>query len=264
MQTLYEADNALEAHMLADVLKQEGLTAHILGEHLQGAAGGIAPTNLVRLVIEEADYAAARAVITRWESATPSPAATTSTPVKRSRAIVSFIAGLAVGIGACFAYYQAPAMVDGIDHNGDGVLDETWILSPSGAITRTEVDRNLDGKVDHIAQHNQLGDTVSATVDDDFNGVFETQLRYQRNNIFLATVDSNGDGFPDIRTHYKNGVGISTEYINPATGLPLRVEYFHLGTLVKADIDTNQDGVLDTRQWYTDLAEIASSETIQK
>ena len=264
MRTLYEAENSLEAHMLADLLKQEGLTAHILGEHLQGAAGGIAPTNLVRLVIEDADYEAARIIINRWESATPSPTATTANHAKPSRGVISFMAGLALGIGVCFAYHKAPAMADGIDHNGDGIIDETWILSPSGAITRTEVDRNLDGKVDHIAQHNQLGDTVSATVDDDFNGVFETQLRYQRNNIFFSTIDSNGDGFPDIRTHFKNGVGITTEYINPATSLPLRVEYFHLGKLVKAEIDTNQDGELDTRHFYTDLAEIASSETIQK
>jgi len=71
MKTLYEAANAIEAHMLVDLLKQEGLHAHIHGEHLQGAMGELPAAGLVRLVIDEADHARARTLIERWESLQP-------------------------------------------------------------------------------------------------------------------------------------------------------------------------------------------------
>jgi tRNA nucleotidyltransferase/poly(A) polymerase len=39
MKTIYQAVNAIEAHMLRDLLAQEGLSPVIQGEHLQGAVG---------------------------------------------------------------------------------------------------------------------------------------------------------------------------------------------------------------------------------
>ena len=63
MKTLYEAANAVEAHMLLDLLKQEGMEARIEGEALQGAMGGVPAAGLVRLVVDEDGYAPARALI---------------------------------------------------------------------------------------------------------------------------------------------------------------------------------------------------------
>ena len=67
MKTVYEAANALEAHMLADVLKQEGITAQVMGSFLPGAMGELPAAGLVRLVVEEDDFDQARAAIGRWE-----------------------------------------------------------------------------------------------------------------------------------------------------------------------------------------------------
>jgi Putative prokaryotic signal transducing protein len=36
MQTLYQPSNAVEGHMLAHLLQQQGIEATVLGEHLQG------------------------------------------------------------------------------------------------------------------------------------------------------------------------------------------------------------------------------------
>jgi hypothetical protein len=71
MKTLYEASSAVEGHMILDLLRQEGLTAHIHGEHLQGAIGEFPAAGLVRLVVDEADYAKAREVVERWDSDQP-------------------------------------------------------------------------------------------------------------------------------------------------------------------------------------------------
>lgn len=174
MKTLYEASNAIEAHMLVDLLKQEGLMAHIQGEYLQGAVGEIPAAGLVRIEIDEAAFAQARALIDRWETAQPSTQATASAP-KKSSSVLGMFLGIIIGFISCYAFYRAPTNANGLDHNGDGVIDEKWIQSASGSALSYEADRNLDGKVDLIGKYNKHGTTESAESDDNFDGVFETQ-----------------------------------------------------------------------------------------
>jgi len=262
MRTLYQAASAIEAHMLLDLLKQEGLSAEIHGEHLQGAIGELPAAGLVRLVIDETDYAAARALIERWESAQPAEVAKPA-PRPSTHSWPRFIVGMLVGIGVTWAFYRSPVTTDGIDHNRDGLLDEKWTYAASGTLLKAEVDRNLDGKIDYIAQYDRRGMIESAEADDNFDGVFETRMRFRDGNVELYEVDTDGDGIAERRSHYANGVIATTEIINPTTGLPLRVEYYRLGILMRADVDTDKDGVLDTRFFYTPLGEVASSEKIQ-
>ena len=262
MRTLYQAASAIEAHMLLDLLKQQGLSAEIHGEHLQGAIGELPAAGLVRLVIDEADYAAARALIERWESTQPAEVARPA-PRPGARSWPRFIAGVLIGIGVTWAFYRSPVTTEGIDHNRDGLLDERWTYTASGTLLKAEVDRNLDGKIDYIAQYDRRGVIESAEADDNFDGVFETRMRFRDGNVELYEVDTDGDGIAERRSHYANGVIATTEIINPTTGLPLRVEYYQLGVLIKADVDTDKDGVLDTRFFYTPLGEVASSEKIQ-
>lgn len=84
MKTLYQAANAVEAHMLVDFLKQEGInTAHIHGEHLQGAIGELPEAGLIRLVVDEEDYEVARAVIEQRETKIPAEPAAAPTPQRK-------------------------------------------------------------------------------------------------------------------------------------------------------------------------------------
>lgn len=39
MKRIYQAANNIEAHMLVHLLEQEGIEAHVEGEHLQSGAG---------------------------------------------------------------------------------------------------------------------------------------------------------------------------------------------------------------------------------
>jgi hypothetical protein len=71
MRTLYEASSAVEAHLLKDLLAQEGVPASIHGEFLQGAMGELPAAGLVRLMVADEHYAAGRALIERWEAAAP-------------------------------------------------------------------------------------------------------------------------------------------------------------------------------------------------
>jgi hypothetical protein len=263
MRTLYEAASAIEAHMLLDLLKQQGIEAHIHGEALQGAMGEVPMNGLVRLLVAEEDHPAARAVIDRWEK---TEVESTARPklASRSSGLRGLLLGLALGVGATYAVYRAPVSTDGIDHDRDGVLDEKWTYAPSGQPLKLEVDRNLDHKVDYVAHYNARGVLDSTELDDNFDGVFETRQGFRNGNLQVSETDTDGDGFLDLRSLYVHGVIDAVEYINPATGRPLRVEHFKLGVLQFADVDTDKDGGLDQRLRYSPLGEVVSREPLSK
>lgn len=260
MKTVYEASSAVEAHMLQDLLRQEDIPSHIHGEFLTGAAGELPAGGLVRLAVEDEHYAPARAAIDRWEAATVDR--TPPPPKKPSGKLAPALLGLVAGIVATYAFMRAPAATDGIDFNGDGVLDERWTLSPGGALLETRVDRNLDGKIDYVMHPDRRGAIESAEADDDFDGRFETHHYYKLGNVERSEVDTDGDTLPNLKSHFRSGVLDSTEYINPTIGFPFRVEHFSIRGLASAEVDSNNDGKLDQRILYSPTQEIVRTEPI--
>ncbi len=266
MKTLYEASNSIEAHLLIDLLKQDGIEGHIFGEHLQGAIGELPMAGLIKLMVQDDDYHQAKQLVDQW-CATKVQEPTPAFAPKQKSSSWSWSAlfiGIAVGIASTYAAFHSPVTVDGIDHNKDGTLDEKWTYSPTGRIVKSEADRNFDGKVDYIVEYDNRGQQAAVLADDNFDGVFETKYRFRQGNIEIAEVDTDGDGYFDLVTFYENGVPAHTEFVNPATGRVLRLERYKFGKLMSADIDTDKDGVLDTRHTYGKLAEIIKTEKIAK
>lgn len=68
MQTVHHATNAIEAHLLVDLLRQQGIAAFVEGEYLQGAIGELPASGLVRVVTAEADVPQAHAVLAQWQA----------------------------------------------------------------------------------------------------------------------------------------------------------------------------------------------------
>jgi len=253
MKTLYEAANALEAHMLVHLLAQEGIEAQIHGEHLQGGIGELQALGLVRLMVDESDYLRARTVIERWDAQQPAEVASradTSSPPARWPGL---LLALLLGVGGTVAYHRAPARQDGVDHNRDGLLDEKWTFSASGRFLKTELDRNFDLKIDQVLHFDERGEPLAGESDDDFDGRFETRMRYQQGNLVYTEVDTEGDGYPDMRTYYTHGVATRIEYTDPRNGHPLRIEHLKLGVVQSAEVDADKDGTLDTRILYGPL-----------
>ncbi|HZE90536.1 MAG TPA: hypothetical protein VE029_02320 [Rhizobacter sp.] len=171
--------------------------------------------------------------------------------------------GLALGVAGSYVVSWLPAQTEGIDYNHDGLLDETRTYAPTGVLLKTETDRNFDGKVDHITYFDRQGLILSSDADNDFDGVFETRTRYQNGHAATTEVDSDGDGYPDTRSEYAHGVLSTTTYFNPATGHPLRIEYYRLGKVTRAEKDNDHDGRLDTRHHYTPFGEPKAPEVIR-
>lgn len=246
MQTLYEAANALEAHMLRDLLRQQGIQAELHGEHLPGALGELPAAGLVRLVVDEADHPRARQVVEQWDAAQPA-----DPPAARARGagqrLGAFALGLALGLGGATAWYRSPGGSDTRDHDHDGVPDDTWTLAASGQPLRREQDRNFDHRPDLVTVFDARGEPANAQADDDFDGRFETHEIYQAGQLISREADTDGDDFPEQRSEYLDGVLAVVTRLNPASGLPLRVDHYHLGRVVSSEQDTDRDGVLDTR-----------------
>lgn len=68
MPTVFQAANALEAHLVADLLERSHIEARIEGEYLTGAIGDLPVAGLVRVVVREEDAELARSIIAQWES----------------------------------------------------------------------------------------------------------------------------------------------------------------------------------------------------
>lgn len=69
MQTVYEADDPVLAHLLVGVLSQAGIPARVLGDHLQGAIGELPAHGLIRVVVDEAQVDEALDIVDDWEDA---------------------------------------------------------------------------------------------------------------------------------------------------------------------------------------------------
>jgi hypothetical protein len=249
MKTVYEAANAIEAHMLQDLLRQQGITTRLDGEFLGGAVGELPAGRLVRLVAEDEQVAAARAAIERWEATQVDEPASAAAEGRRrgGRAWTAAALALAVGIGGSWAFFRTPATVDGIDHDRDGVLDERWIYSPAGTLVEARIDRNVDRQTDLVQRYDRRGQIASAESDDDFDGRFETHLRYERGNVASGDTDTDGDGLPDLLTFYEHGVLKSQDFVDARSGRVLRREHLRLGRVETTELDSDGDGRLDTR-----------------
>lgn len=69
MRSVYEPASAVQAHVLQDVLRQHGIRSFVSGEHLQGAIGELPAGSLLRLLVDDADWSAARRALVEWERA---------------------------------------------------------------------------------------------------------------------------------------------------------------------------------------------------
>jgi hypothetical protein len=172
MKSVYEASTALEAHMILNLLEQEGIAGRVDGEYLPGGVGELQAINLVRVMVEEADVEHARRIIRDWEAI--QVAEETRTPQRRSGGgFTGFVLGCLAGGGLVFWTCHAPVNGDGLDLDGDGRLDETRTCR-DGRLIRAERDRNLDGRADQVTRYDSRGQVTASESDDDSDGVFET------------------------------------------------------------------------------------------
>jgi hypothetical protein len=252
MVLVYEASNSIEAHMILNLLKQADLSGRIDGEYLQGGVGEIQPMGIVRVLTEKSDHAKAKVIIDEWE--VKQPKEEPQTKVKNNSSlganIISFIAGILLMI----FYYNTPVERDGVDYNGDGTLDETWTYV-NYLMSEAEIDRNLDGKVDSIFDYDRKGVILTSKEDNNFDGIFETEIFYRNGNVIWTKSDTTGDDFKDYKVEYKFGIIEKVHFINAKTEKIVKIQHYNMSRLISANIDTNNDGIFDMKVEYDSIEE---------
>ena len=69
MKTVLHPINAVEAHLIKGLLRNEGISSVILGEYLQGGVGELPTNDLIRVIVDDVDYDRAVNVIDNWKQA---------------------------------------------------------------------------------------------------------------------------------------------------------------------------------------------------
>ena len=253
MKSIYEASTALDAHMILNLLEQEGINGRVDGEYLPGGVGEIQAINLVRVMVEESDYEKASQIIRAWEAIeVEQQEEKTKKPATGASA---FLFGLMLGGGLILWAYNTPVTEDGIDMNGDGVLDEKWIYRDN-RISKTEVDRNFDRKIDIVYFFDRRGILKEATFDDNFDGVFETVYKYKDGLTHSRNSDLNQDGNVDYRASFKYGDIDEVEILGEGQDPRSKRQKFQMGKLISAELDSNGDGNFDVVYEYDYFEEV--------
>ncbi|NND39415.1 MAG: DUF2007 domain-containing protein [Pseudomonadales bacterium] len=68
MKEVYQAGNTVDAQLLCNWLQQAGINASVEGGYLQGGIGELQAIGIVRVVVEDADFYAARDVVEHWDA----------------------------------------------------------------------------------------------------------------------------------------------------------------------------------------------------
>lgn len=68
MQLVFRANNILEAHIVAGLLKSHDIDCHVGGHYLQGAVGDLPATDFAHVFVAEDDQARAEALIADYEN----------------------------------------------------------------------------------------------------------------------------------------------------------------------------------------------------
>lgn len=260
---VYEAQNSIEAHMLANLLEQNGIHAQVQGEYLQGGIGELPASGLVKLVVEEQYYDQAVTLIRDWEKGQPVQVETDE-PVENKKSHTSFAFLMGVGVGALMVWwiFHYPVSTNGIDYNKDGLLDEKFTYN-NQRLMKIQGDRNYDGQFDVLTYFDYKGQVKRVQTDDDFDGRFETETFYKRGYPETQKTDIDNDGKPDHINRARQGVWFETEIMHPTTGLVRKRQYYEQGKLKQSEYDSDADGIMDVDTLYDYYENIKQQDVVR-
>ena len=253
MKSVFEASLGIEAHMIKNLLAMNDVESEIFGEHLQGGIGDLQPGGIIRVMVADEDYPTAHKIVADWEASQP--------PInyedegRKTSSYGSALLGFIVGAIIVLVLTQTPITYDGVDYNGDGVLDEQLEYA-GGLVREIKIDRNRDGKFDVLWRNDMKGLLKSSSFDNDFDGRFEFKCRFKAGNTVWCRGDYDNDGFAEYREGYNSGVHETASMFDPASKAIKKKQYFVGGVLKRAEVDLDGDGVLETNYTYDVYAEI--------
>lgn len=255
MKKVFDAANAVEAHMVLHMLENHGIDGRIEGEHLGGAVGELPAFGLVRVLVGETDAERARSIIADWEKREPSENSPGLSP--RVATAGALALGLLLGGLGVFWIYAAPLREPGRDFNGDGKPDETLTWRGS-VLASSEEDRDADGRIDQRWEYDRAGLVTRQRADADFDGVMESHTTYEYGNPAYGEV-RRPRLESDVRFHYVRGALRSSEIVDRSTGQVVKRYTWDGVRLEREEYDADRDGTLETVRTFDDFEEVIAT-----
>jgi hypothetical protein len=123
-----------------------------------------------------------------------------------------------------------------------------------------EADTNLDGTKDLVRFYNDKGEPTEEQADSDYDGRFETTVRFAKGRISQVAIDKDGDGLPEEMRFYLHGRLSRVQRDTNRDGKPDVWEVYQAGRLERMGVDLDYDGRVD--RWNRD--QIARREAERK
>jgi hypothetical protein len=250
-EKVYECTLAVEAHMICDLLARAGISARVDGEFLSGAGGDLPLGSTIKVRVDPSRAAEAREVIDEWEREQPPPDPGAGPPPRsRLRSPLWFVTGMLAGGAILFIALRTPYNESQADLDGDDIVDEFYYYN-GPTLDRVEYDRDADGRIDARWISDINGVAARYEGDDDFDGRFEWHAVAEAGQIVTSTLDSNGDGRPDLVMHLRHGVMLNIDaYDEPGRRVVARQHYVDGAWHDSTEFDDDGDGVFERHVEY--------------
>jgi len=238
--------------MIVHLLARSEIEASIMGEHLQGGVGELPAHGNIRVVVERGDALAARKIISEWEADRGSEPSSQAKETRKSTysGFFAFLAGGGIASAFLLWAYNSPVDTRTADYNRDSYPDE-WVYWRGETVSKVEVDRNHDGEVDARLHYSVRNSVEKGEFDNNFDGAFEFMSEYKYAQPYIDEIDVNGNGQPDRRYHYRDGVLTKIDMFTPSTRTVRKSQTYENGVkLIEARLDSDNDGVLDVLITY--------------
>ena len=272
MQTVYHAQNDIDAQLAVDRLAADGIEAHVFGRFLSSASGELPAQSMIRVQVDDAQFERASNIIALWQSEmnstaddtdlsenidasenrAPSPAGRTS---KSSSGVGTLLVGILIGAVGAWFLLRIPETGEDFDFDGDGVVDMRYVYGGQ-QLKRIDYDRDANGVPDfrdHPSSR-KYGDSMQWS-DDDFDGRFEIRTEVRKGWPAVSHYDANGDGFEEARIVYRHGVADEFIFMAPPDGRVIKRVQFKDGQTATSEADLDNDGHFETRWTYDEIGE---------
>ena len=257
MKTVKTFATLSDAGFASSLLEASGIPALLADEQSFLMLPGLA-TGGIRVQVEDQDFERALRVLAEGPDAPAAPIgpAPSDTPENAGKIPVGVFVAAAVALALLYftihqmveqrrtASSRAEVQTYTEDYNHDGKPDHFYTYR-NGKLSKAEVDRNFDGKIDEWDFYDREGRLEREELDENFDGRPDAWFFYVNGVVQRGEQDTDFNGQPDWFFFYENGMLVRADCRPNGSKVVVRRRIYEHGILREEWVDEDQDGKFD-------------------
>ena len=257
MKTVKTFANLSDAGFASSLLEASGIPALLADEQSYLMQPGNA-TGGIRLQVQDQDLERAMRVLDQGPDAQvePKPPGSPEAPEPGGKIPVGIFFAAAVALLVLsFVIYQAKeqrrqaraypvVQTYEQDYNHTGKPDHFYTYA-NGKISKIEVDRNGDGKIDEWEYFDSEGRPDRIEYDNNFDGRPDVWYFFKNGTVVRSEEDTDFNGKPDWFGYYENGILLRMDCRPNGSEIVIRRLIYEHAVLREEWVDENHDGKFD-------------------